>query len=218
MDVKTLICFCKYPNPGFVKSRLSKDVGNLQASNIYKIILEHTIQNICTNEFKVELYCYPNTEHSFFNYLKDKYKVSLHCQVGDDLGIRMCNAFNECLKNNLKVVLIGSDCVELTSAYIANAFQELGNGSNIVLGPTYDGGYALIGLYQVDKSLFKNISWSTDKVLEQTKECIIHNNWSCTFLHKIRDIDTISDYRYFCSHKTYSHLFSSIKKENNLAC
>ena len=216
MKSKTLIYFCKHPEPGFVKSRLSKDVGNLLTSKIYQIILEHTLQCLYGKEFEIKLFCHPNTDHPFFTYLNNKYKVSLHCQTGHDIGERMYNAFKECVQNNLNAVLIGSDCMELDSAYVKNAFQELERGKDVVLGPTLDGGYALIGLRQVSLLLFNDIAWGTDKVLQQTKDRIVNNDWTYSCLSEIRDIDTQADYLYFSNHKRYKHLFSNLNNEINL--
>ena len=212
MESKNVICFCKYPDPGFVMSRLSKHVGDLQSSEIYKIILEHTLKNVCDEEFEVKLYCHPDTEHPFFGFLKNKYNLKLYSQTGDDIGMRMYNAFNACVQNNTNTVLIGSDCLELDTAYVENAFQELTKGNDVALGPTLDGGYALIGLRKLDHSLFKNIAWSTEKVLQQTIDRIISKDWTYTCLPKIRDIDTQSDYIYFSNHKRYKHLFLNLNE------
>ena len=168
--MRTVLCFCKYPEPNMVKSRLSDSLGAERAANIYKILLENTLNSICKKEFEVVLYCYPDTNHSLFNYYKRKYKLSLCKQDGSDLGSRMFSAMNEYLKSEHPVVLIGSDCPELDFNYIKDAFLVLEAGSDIVLGPTLDGGYALIGANRVDASIFNNISWGACNVLQLTKK------------------------------------------------
>ncbi len=210
---RTVICFCKYPEPGMVKSRLSTNIGEDCAVQIYKIILENILQNICMREFEVALYCFPDINHSFFEYCREKYNVSLHYQDGNDLGLRMYNAIsnNLCTKNN--VILIGSDCLELDSDYINDAFLTLDTNNDIVLGPTLDGGYALIGANRIDESIFCNVTWGTDSVLQQTVEKIKSIGWDIACMPYVRDIDTLSDYQYFSEHKNFKHLFIDINKK-----
>ena len=195
-----------------VKSRLSADLGKDHAAQIYKTILENTLQNICTHEFEILLYCFPDIHYSLFKHYENKYDLSLHAQVGNDLGMRMYNALDNHLSANQHVVLIGSDCVELNADYISDAFLALETGNDIVLSPTLDGGYALIGANRIDASLFSNISWSTSSVLRQTEEKINNLEWSFTCMSCIRDIDTLSDYLYFSKHKNFKHLFFDIRK------
>lgn len=207
---KTVLCFCKYPDPGAVKVRLASNLGKELAANIYKILLEHIVQIICAGERECVLYCYPDTRHAFFRYCNSKYPISLYKQEGSDLGIRMFNAIDTHLNDARHVVLVGSDCPELGSAYINKAFRLLGAGNDIVLGPANDGGYALIGANKINQSVFNDISWSTNKVLQQTQDKIKGLHWKSTCMPLVRDIDTFSDYRYFLEHEHYRHLFSAI--------
>ena len=209
----TVICFCKYPDPGMVKSRLSTNLGEECAAQIYKTILENLLQNICMRKFEVALYCYPDINHYFFKYCKDRYNVSLYSQEGNDLGMRMLNAMNIHLNSKKPIILIGSDCLELDSDYINNSLLALEAGNDIVLGPTLDGGYALIGANRIDASIFCNITWSTSSVLQQTKEKIKSLGWTVACMPCIRDIDTLSDYQYFSQHNIFKHLFIDINKK-----
>ncbi len=216
--IKTVICFCKHPEANMVKSRLSAELDPVSAAKIYQIILEYVLQNICGHEFKVALYCYPDTRHPFLSYCRDKYNVSLYNQDGSDLGSRMLNAINIHLGPKQPVILIGSDCLEINANYINDAFLAFDKGHEIVLGPTLDGGYALIGANQIDESILTGITWSTGSVLQQTREKIKNLGWTFTCMPLIRDIDTLSDYQYFSAHKKFRHLFSGINKERLSAC
>ncbi len=208
MDNKRfIICFCKHPNPGKVKSRLAADLDPERAAFIYQIILENTLQKLYTANFEVALYCYPDVEHTFFTYCKDKHNVSLHKQRGDDLGMRMYNAIDDCLSNQRQLVLIGSDCLELDASYINAAFLALDSGNDLVLGPTRDGGYALIGANKIDPSIFEDMAWSTPQVLQATIARIDNLSWQHTDLPLVRDVDTLSDYEYFSEHEEFKHLF-----------
>ncbi len=208
MQTKTVICFCKHPEPGFVKTRLSANLGEEFTAELYKKILEHILTNICVENFDIALYCYPDSDHPFFKYCQNKYTLTLHKQMGKDIGMRMYNAIRQHLKYDTPVVLIGSDCPQLDLTYINRAFTELETGHDIVLGPAVDGGYVLIGTNKIHVSIFSGINWSTNKVLKDTEEKINSLGWSTTCLSSVRDVDELTDYNYFSAQKEYAHIFS----------
>lgn len=205
-----ILCFCKHPEPGVVKTRLAKDIGNNHAAEIYKLLLDQTLSNICSLEFEIFLYCHPDTNHPSLAEYKEKFNLTLKTQCGDDLGLKMYHAIQEHLEENTNIVLIGSDCLELNADYVAKAFEELNTGCEIVLGPAIDGGYALIGASKIDKSIFENIDWSTNQVLNQTEEKINNLKWNYTCLDKVRDLDTLGDFQYLSTHKDYQHFFKRL--------
>jgi hypothetical protein len=93
-----------------------------------------------------------------------------------------------------KVVLIGSDCAELTKDIIENAFQALEH-SDVVIGPSFDGGYYLLGMSSFEPDLFENIAWSTPSVFEQTIAKAGQLHLSIAMLPRLNDIDTQEDLR-----------------------
>ena len=191
-----------------VKSRLSVELGSVNAAKIYQILLEHTLLRLSKGKFAVALHCYPDNDHSFFAYCRNKYNVSLHNQVGNDLGHRMFQAMHDYLKTDHQVILIGTDCLELDLQYIKKAFTALEAGNDVTLGPALDGGYALIGATEICESLFTKIPWGTDKVLRKTEDRIKRLGWNYTSLPMVRDMDTYTDYQYFSEHKKFRYLFS----------
>jgi rSAM/selenodomain-associated transferase 1 len=104
----------------------------------------------------------------------------------------MSTAFEKLFKNHQSVVLIGCDLPDLTSALIAKAFDALQN-NDLVIGPSCDGGYYLIGLNKSTPDLFEEISWSTEKVLKQTLERAERLLLKVQLLDQLRDIDTLED-------------------------
>ena len=122
----------------------------------------------------------------------------------------MLNALDECLKTTKYAVLIGSDCIQINNDYIHRAFRILENSHDVVLGPTLDGGYALIGMQSTQKSIFQNIEWSTHKVLQQTKEVLTNIGLTFSCLPEIRDIDTYADYEHFKEDKLYKNVFDEL--------
>jgi len=203
-----VLCFCKHPTDGLVKSRLAKDIGVQHATDVYKVLLRETLNNINNASYKIILYCYPDTNHPFIGKLNEKYSLTIESQCKGNLGDKMYHAIDKHLNERTNIVLVGTDCLEINTAYIKEAFKRLNEGNNIVLGPTQDGGYGLIALNQLHKSMFDQIDWSTDKVLQQTKTKACELNWNISCLPIIRDLDVLDDYKYFSTHKKYNYLFN----------
>ncbi|MGE5943938.1 MAG: TIGR04282 family arsenosugar biosynthesis glycosyltransferase, partial [Flavobacteriales bacterium] len=82
--------------------------------------------------------------------------------------------------------------LELKPQHINLAYQDL-TTNEAVLGPAKDGGYYLLGLTNMRESLFRNKSWSTSKVLEETLNELRENNIKFTTLETLNDIDTYED-------------------------
>ena len=75
------------------------------------------------------------------------------------------------------LLIIGSDCFELTTNNIEDAFSKL-EKNDIVIGPSNDGGYYLLGMKKLFPFIFKNKEWSTESVLNETILELKHNNIS----------------------------------------
>jgi rSAM/selenodomain-associated transferase 1 len=209
---KIVIVFCKHPEPGMVKSRLAADLGDERAANIYKTLLNNTILNITQNKQNINseifLYCYPNIHHPMLSELATNYSLELKKQSAGTLGDKMHHAINTYISDENHVVLIGSDCLMINKHYIENAFNALASGNDIVLGPSRDGGYALIGAKRIDTSIFENVRWSTNQVLKQTTFKLQKLGWKYSCLSEVRDIDHLDDYQYFSSHPHYRDVFN----------
>ena len=188
---QALIIFVRNPVPGKVKTRLAKTVGNEQALIIYKELLRYTHEITQTLPCdKYVFYADGITEKDIWE--NDIYRKLI--QTGDDLDARMQSAFEVLFnKGYQNICIIGSDCYELTKDIIKKAFEELQQYA-VVIGPTADGGYYLLGLSRMLPPLFYNIEWSTGKVLEQTISACITSNNSHTLLPLLHDIDDEQDW------------------------
>ena len=191
---------------------MAKDLGKEFAAAVYKVMLEHAVHTASLGDLEPALHCFPDTYHAFFEYCSKKYDVPLYKQQGGDLGARMFHAIRSHLKDGQAVVLIGSDCPELGLDYINEAFRLLNAGNDIVLGPTRDGGYALIGATRIDRLVFEGIAWSTDQVLERTLGRIKELRWKSSCLPEVRDVDTLEDYQYFLDHEDHQQLFEVVHR------
>ncbi|MBC7868112.1 MAG: DUF2064 domain-containing protein, partial [Gloeobacteraceae cyanobacterium ES-bin-316] len=90
------------------------------------------------------------------------------------------------------VLIIGSDCYDLTLPIVVHAFQCLEN-NDVVLGPAVDGGYYLLGMKKKQDSLFAISQWSTDTVLADTIAASHSAGVSYALLNVLNDVDEERD-------------------------
>ena len=90
------------------------------------------------------------------------------------------------------MVLIGSDCYDINSDHINQAFKAL-EDHDVVIGPAEDGGYYLIGMKDFHPKLFADKKWSTEEVYASTIETINEIGLSVVELEKLSDIDYLKD-------------------------
>jgi hypothetical protein len=187
---KALILFTKNPELGKVKTRLAKTIGNENALEIYKNLLQHTKEiALKVNADKFLFYSNEiNQNDQWENAIFNK-----KLQSGDDLGIRMKTAFSEVFAlGYTSVCIIGSDCYELNSEIVTTAFDSL-KQNDFVVGPTFDGGYYLLGMNKINNRVFEEVSWSTETVFETTISRINETKSSVFILEKLTDIDKEKD-------------------------
>jgi len=187
---QALIIFVRNPEMGKVKTRLAKTIGNEKALQVYLRLLAHT-HNI-TKELSCEKFIfYADTIHIADLWETNRFKK--RTQKGDDLGERMRNAFKRLFAEGYThIQIIGSDCYELTPEIILAGFEK-GEDHDIVIGPTVDGGYYLLGMKAPFKDLFTNKRWSTDSVFTDTMEDIRTSAFSSYTLPVLRDVDEEKD-------------------------
>jgi rSAM/selenodomain-associated transferase 1 len=191
---KAIIIFVRNPEPGKVKTRLAKEIGDEQALRVYSDLLQHTHDITCNLDCDRFVFY---TDYINNDDLWESENFEKKLQEGESLGNRMIVAFFELFQLGYsKVVIIGSDCPELTSFIIEDAFDQL-DATDVVIGPASDGGYYLLGLTHLVPDLFNNKQWSTDTVLADTIKDTVNLQKSCSFLTELSDIDTAEDLRLF---------------------
>jgi len=183
-----LIIFIRNPVLGKVKTRIAATIGDENALVIYKHLLQHT-KNI-TESLPVTKFVF-YADEVITNDLWNGYEKWL--QSGTDLGERMSNAFESLFKKGFtKIVIIGSDCLELDEKILSDAFLNL-NEYEIVIGPATDGGYYLLGMKSPFKNLFENITWSSNIVFKETIKQIEQRNLTLFLLPILNDVDEETD-------------------------
>lgn len=191
MKEAALIIFIKNPELGKAKTRLAKSVGDKEALEIYKILLNHTRDTTINLDQDIFLY-YSNFIDDHDDWPSEKYHKKL--QRGVDLGERMMDAFVDILSFYKKVVIIGSDCIALEKKHIIQAFDQLDH-NEVVLGPSLDGGYYLMGLKKSHIPLFIGIPWSSGNEYSLTRQRALSNGLKLFNLEPLNDIDTIADWQ-----------------------
>jgi rSAM/selenodomain-associated transferase 1 len=193
-----LIVFTRNPELGKCKTRLAATVGDENALAIYTFLVQHTVK--ITRPLSVDIYVYYSEkirDHDIWdNSLFRKRK-----QQGEDLGIRMENAFTEILNMGYeRAIIIGSDMYDMTSQDIESAFKKL-KTNDFVLGPAEDGGYYLLGMKTVKPALFKNKTWGTETVLEHTlqdlkidKTALLAEKNDVDYFDDIKDISVFQQF------------------------
>jgi rSAM/selenodomain-associated transferase 1 len=185
-----LIIFVRNPELGKVKTRLAIETGDAKALQVYTELLQHTHDN--TSELSCDKFVY-YADYINENDLWENGVFQKRLQEGALLGDRMMLAFFDLFQQGYsKLVIIGSDCPELSVSVINQAFEKL-DQSEVVVGPSSDGGYYLLGLTYLIPELFKNKSWSTESVFKDTIKDTILLKKQCSFLPEFSDIDTADD-------------------------
>lgn len=194
MNKAALIIFQKNAILGKVKTRLAVSIGDEKALEVYEWLTAYTHEQarglnvdkfLFYSDFIAE---YPDGSLSGYQY---------EVQSGEDLGERMRNAFAHLFaKGYMSVVIIGTDCPYLTSSDLNKAFLNLSQ-ADLVFGPAKDGGYYLLGMSSFFPEIFKDIPWSTSKVLETTLDRADKQKLDYEFLKLLSDIDTLEDWKIF---------------------
>ena len=189
-----LIILAKAPVPGKVKTRLQPTISPDDAAKLQAFFIQQTIELVSSLKgVDVELRCTPDDSHPVFQQCARDLKITLKQQQGKDLGERMANALQEALTRYQQVIVIGTDCPELTTDYLNEALLRLRQGTKAVIGPANDGGYVLLGLRRFSPLLFSDINWGSNQVFSETYEKLQQLGWDWHELNSLRDIDTPAD-------------------------
>lgn len=179
------IVMCKAPEQGKVKTRLAASVGDHVAVRVYTAMLEHIVGQLSTAECKVVMSVDGNTD------LLPPHDFGMYQQRGNSLGDRICNAVVDA-GNFDRCIVIGADAPFIDSEVLSNTLALL-QSSDVVVGPSLDGGYYLIGFNEFNAEIFRNISWSSEHVLMQTLERCTEQGLAAVLTPAMIDVDKLGD-------------------------
>jgi len=189
-----LIVFVKYPEPGKVKTRIARDLGAHGAAELYSQMAKRIIGMVWRpHAYRAVIYFDPPDREEDVRAWLGIDNVSYEPQSPGTIGDKMSNAFERVFSEGAgKAVLIGTDVPEITADIVSTACGML-KDTDVVLGPSYDGGYYLIGLRKFEPVLFRDIDWGTDTVFNRTLNRIIEKNLSHKSLDTLKDVDMAED-------------------------
>ncbi len=189
---RRLIVMTRIPDAGYVKTRLIPVLGPDGAAALHASLLRKTLHmadlHARQTAVDVEVRFTGGTTASMES-LGAERKAMWREQQGMDLGDRMHVAIEAALQEvATAVVVIGTDCPDLSPELLNRAWSSL-DRRDVVLGPTDDGGYYLIGMKQADSRLFAGIDWGTEHVLRQTQDRCRKWGKSLALLPLLSDVD-----------------------------
>jgi hypothetical protein len=190
----TLIVFARAPRPGQVKSRLAVDVGDEEAARIYAEMGRGIVEGVVGGGYRTIIaYDPPDAEHDIVAWL-DEGDFELVPQRAGDLGERLSGAIQDAFVESDRVAVIGTDSPGVDRAVVEEAFTRL-DRCDVVLGPSFDGGFYLLGLVTPVPSLLRDIPWSSGKERgEILRRARVRDLRVDQMVARI-DVDTIEDLR-----------------------
>jgi len=189
-----LAIMAKAPKPGEVKTRLCPPLSPDDAAALYRCFLLDKVaqvRSVCGASPVIAFT--PDTEREMFEQLAPG--VQLLAQRGADLGSRLLNGLDELLHEGYVAALaIDSDTPTLPTDYLRQALELVVKPDvDLVLGPSDDGGYYLIGMRTAWPVLFEAMPWSTAKVLPETVRRAHAHGLKVRCLPAWFDVDNVHD-------------------------
>lgn len=188
-----VIVLAKAPRAGQAKTRLAPALGEAGAARLAQRMLRHAVhQALAARLGPVDLCVWPDLQDSIWAPWTDRPGLQLSLQCGDDLGQRMANALHRWLRQVPAALLVGTDAPALDAAYLQQAARALAS-TDVVFGPTADGGYALVGLRRPCMALFEDQRWSHAGVMAEARQRLAGAGLVHRELPLLHDIDEPAD-------------------------
>ncbi len=193
MSTVRIIIFAKAPQAGRAKTRLIPALGAEGAARLAQRMLQATVASAQAAALGPLQLCLtpPPADPAWADFTWPA-GVELRGQGEGDLGQRMARAVEQGVQQGLPVLLIGTDCPQLTPTLLRQAAQALVSHDS-VLFPASDGGYVLLGLRRANPRVFADIAWSSASVAASTRARLAELGWSLFDGPELDDIDCPED-------------------------
>ncbi len=189
----TVVLLVKNPIVGRVKTRLVPAISAAQAADLYRAFVGDMVEELSQGHFELRVaWALEDGEAPEVSMLP--FQVPGMRQSGEGLGERLLGALSAAGGTGRRVAAVGSDHPELDHRVVEEALDGLAD-CEVVIGPAVDGGYYLIAAASeaIVPRLFEDITWSTDRVLEQTLERCAELGLKTRLLDPGADVDTPAD-------------------------
>jgi len=189
---KTLLML-KAPVEGEVKTRLGRTIGGAAAVRAYRQLVEHQVRCIPSG-WRVQVRHAPDEAGEV---MRGWLGVAMEYspQGSGDLGARLARAAEEHFAGgNAPLIFIGGDCPYLSSSLLLEV-EEMLREADAAIVPALDGGYCLLGIRGAERELFTDIPWSTERVMEMTRERLRACGWRWKETAPAEDVDDEGSWR-----------------------
>jgi rSAM/selenodomain-associated transferase 1 len=191
---RSIVVLGKPPRPGATKTRLVPPLSFQEAASLYRAFLRDTVAMALGLDWASATLVHPAdpTAAPALRAILPS-AIQLQAQAGEGLGAALAGAFEAQFQAGCgPVVLIGSDTPTLPPELLDEAASAL-RSHDLVVGPSADGGYYLIGMTKPHPGLFDRITWSTSIVFEQTMERARAHGLRTHVLREWYDVDTVAE-------------------------
>jgi len=167
-------------------------LGDVEAASLYGIMGRRVLDGVRGGRYRLVVYIDPANELAAAREWLGAADVGFRPQDGNDLGERLAEAFRREFQRARQVCAIGTDAPAVDRRVVERAFDEL-SANDLVLGPALDGGYYLIGATAYRPALFRDVPWSTERVMTATLARARALELRTATLEPLPDIDTVED-------------------------
>ncbi len=191
---RTLVIMAKAPRPGTVKTRLGSALAPSEITALYRCLLEDTVEMTKSlRSVEIAVMCPQSDRDELADLLGDT--VTVVAQTGQGLAAGLTSVFRHFAADGRRhVIAFNSDSPHLAPSVLENAFEKLLT-CDVVIGPTNDGGYYLIGAKTLHPSLFEGDGLGTTTALDRLLARTTALELSTGFTEVFYDIDIASDLR-----------------------
>lgn len=198
-DTRIIVFTRPMDDPG-AKSRLAAGIGAADTLRLHRALVRRAVRAACESGAGTVEMCVAVEAPAFTDMvtkMKEQFppSVTYTIQQGADLGERMFNAAYRALDTHGSVVIMGTDCAVLEAHHIRDSVAVLSDDTPACFIPAEDGGYVLVALARCDRGLFRNITWGTTIVMDETRTAMRRLGWQWVELPTLWDIDTPGDYQ-----------------------
>lgn len=188
---RTLVIMAKAPRPGRVKTRLNPSLPQPAVIAFYRCLLDDTLELARSlGDVEIAIMCPGSDAAEMASLVGDGVRVV--AQTGEGLAAALTSVFREFTAAGRRVVAFNSDSPHLPTSVLQSAFETL-IASDVVVGPTHDGGYYLVGAKVTYPALFEGDGMGTGKALDILLQRAGTMQLSVGFTEPFYDIDVVDD-------------------------
>jgi uncharacterized protein len=189
---RTLVIMAKAPKPGMVKTRLMQSLPSSAVTTLYRCLLEDTISLASSlSGVEIAVMCPESDKNDLVHLLGDT--VQVVAQKGEGLAAGLISVFRHFTAAGRRhVIAFNSDSPHLAPSVLDSAFGVLST-HDVVVGPTHDGGYYLVGAKAAHPSLFEGDGMGTRTALDRLLTRAKMLDLSTGFTEPFYDVDVAND-------------------------